>query len=185
MAGRELKQLFTAFGMGDELTFRRAAQAIIEEEEAKQHHALARDLRRLIAVGGDTTGPTSVTLPDPPRDRDNDWPLVEIRHPTRYLTDLVVNESVTTAITGIAAESSNATMLVEHGVPLRRRILFWGPPGCGKSTAAEALAAEMGVPLASCDWIRHLVVPGRDFIQPPSNHGLLKPRKMGGPLRPV
>lgn len=147
MAGRELKQLFTAFGTRDELTFRRAAQAIIEEEEAKQHLALARDLRRLIAVGGDQPTGKTVVLPDPPRDRDNDWALAEVRHPTRYLTDLVVNESVKTAITGMAAESAHARLLMEHGVPLRRRILFWGPPGCGKTTGAEALAAEMGVPL--------------------------------------
>lgn len=147
MAGRELKQLFTAFGAGDELTFRRAAQAIIEEEESKQHHALARDLRRLIAVGGDSSAGASVVLPDPPRDRDNDWPLAEVRHPTRYLTDLVVDETVAAAITGIAAEAAHAQLLTDHGVPLRRRILFWGPPGCGKTTGAEALAAEMGVPL--------------------------------------
>lgn len=147
MAGRELKQLFTAFGAGDELTFRRAAQAIIEEEEAKQHHALARDLRRLIAVGGDSSPGSVVVLPDPPRDRDNDWPLAEVRHPTRYLTDLVVSETVVAAITGIAAETAHAQMLAGHGVPLRRRILFWGPPGCGKTSGAEALAAELGVPL--------------------------------------
>lgn len=52
MAGRELKQLFRAYREGDELAFRRAAQEIIEEEESKQHLALARDLRRLIAGGG-------------------------------------------------------------------------------------------------------------------------------------
>ncbi|MPY92710.1 MAG: AAA family ATPase [Acidimicrobiia bacterium] len=147
MAGRELKQLFTAFGTRDELSFRRAAQAIIEEEEAKQHHALARDLRRLIAVGGESSSGDTVVLPDPPRDRDNDWPLAEVRQPSRYLTDLVVNESVETAITGIAAESAHAQILADHGVPLRRRILFWGPPGCGKTSGAEALASELGVPL--------------------------------------
>lgn len=147
MAGRELKQLFTAFGTSDELAFRRAAQAIIEEEEAKQHHALARDLRRLIAVGGADTQGDVVALPEPPRDRDNDWPLAEVRHPSRYLTDLVVSETVSDAITGIAAESAHQSTLREYGVPLRRRVLFWGPPGCGKSTGAEALASEMGVPL--------------------------------------
>lgn len=147
MAGRELKQLFTAFGAGDELTFRRAAQAIIEEEESKQHHALARDLRKLIAVGGESPSGDTVVLPDPPRDRDNDWPLAEVRHPTRYLTDLVVDESVSDAITSIATEGSHEKLLADHGVPLRRRVLFWGPPGCGKTSGAEALAAEMGVPL--------------------------------------
>ena len=33
------------------------------------------------------------------------------------------------------------------GVPRRNQVIFWGPPGCGKTSAAEALAAELGVPL--------------------------------------
>ncbi|MGH2909662.1 MAG: hypothetical protein ACRDK8_10240, partial [Solirubrobacteraceae bacterium] len=52
MAGRELKALFRAYREGDELAFRRAAQEIVEEEEAKNHVALARDLRSLLAAGG-------------------------------------------------------------------------------------------------------------------------------------
>lgn len=147
VAGRELKQLFTAFSKGDELAFRRAALAVIEEEEAKQHHALARDLRKLLAAGGETQPGTGIALPEPPKDRDNDWPLADVRHPERYLTDLVLAEAVSQMIVGLAAERYCVDVLRQHGVPLRRRILFYGPAGCGKSTAAEALAAEMGVPL--------------------------------------
>jgi len=44
VAGRHLKELFRAFRSRDELAFRRAATEIIEEEQAKHHHALARDL---------------------------------------------------------------------------------------------------------------------------------------------
>jgi AAA+ superfamily predicted ATPase len=147
MAGRELKQLFTAFGTGDELAFRRAAQAIIEEEEAKQHLALARDLRQRLAVGSPAGADATVVLPEPPRDRDNDWPLAEVRHPSTYLPDLVLTEAVTKALVSITAETTHESTLIRHRVPLRRRLLFWGPPGCGKSSAAEALAAELGVPL--------------------------------------
>ena len=32
-------------------------------------------------------------------------------------------------------------------MPRRNRVIFCGPPGCGKTSAAEALAAELGVPL--------------------------------------
>ena len=41
MAGRDLKELFRAFRNADELAFRRAANTIIEEEEARHHVALA------------------------------------------------------------------------------------------------------------------------------------------------
>jgi SpoVK/Ycf46/Vps4 family AAA+-type ATPase len=150
MAGRELKQLFSAFGNGDELSFRRAAQAIIEEEEAKQHHALARDLRTLLAVGAeDSASSGTVLLPELPHDRDNDWPLASVRHPSRYLTDLVLAEPLRENLESIAAESQHSQVLANHGVPERRKLLFWGPPGCGKSTGAEGLAAELGIPLVT------------------------------------
>jgi SpoVK/Ycf46/Vps4 family AAA+-type ATPase len=148
MAGRELKQLFTAFRGRDELAFRRAAQAIIEEEEAKHHVALARDLRRLLASGEEaaSTG-TSITLPEPPHDRDNDWPLAFVRYSDRYLTDMVLNEPTVDALRSLAGEVRQRALLASHGVPSRRRVLFWGPPGCGKTSGAEALAAELSVPL--------------------------------------
>lgn len=149
MAGRELKQLFQAFGAGDELAFRRAAQTIIEEEESKQHHALARDLKRLLTATG-TDGRThgsTVVLPELPRDPSSDWPLADVRHPSRYLSDLVLHGRTAEHIDQIVTESRQTELLREHGIEQRRRFLFWGPPGCGKTSAAEALAAELGVPL--------------------------------------
>src|SRR3954452_8942837 len=90
VAGRELKAMFRAYREGDELAFRRAAQEIIEEEESKQHLALARDLRRIIA-GGATTAAIAedVQLPPPPMDREGELPLAEIRHAQRSFDDLV------------------------------------------------------------------------------------------------
>jgi len=47
VAGSQLKRLLRAYRDRDDLAFRRAAVEIIEEEEAKHHVQLARDLRRL------------------------------------------------------------------------------------------------------------------------------------------
>lgn len=146
MAGRELKALFRAFREGDELAFRRAAQTIIEEEESKQHLALARDLRRLLAVG-DLTVAETVQLPPPPTDRDGQWPLAEVRVPMRHLSDLVLQEVTLNALHDLAEEVPRWESLDRYGIPRRRRVLFFGPAGCGKTSAAEGLAAELGWPL--------------------------------------
>lgn len=146
MAGRDLKELFRAFRSGDELAFRRAAMAIVEEEEAKQHVALARDLRALLASGESLAG-SSTMLPDPPLDENNQWPLAEVRHPTRHFPDLVLAPDVVDRLDSLALELPAWDRLSDAGVPQRRRVLFHGPPGCGKSSAAEALAAQIGVPL--------------------------------------
>ena len=146
MAGRHLKELFRAFGSGDELLFRRAAMAIVEEEEAKQHVALARDLRKLLA-SGDAAVTGWATLPDPPLDRDGEWPLAEVRHPELCFSDLVLAPSTSDRLDNIAREVPLWAKLAAAGIPQRRRLLLYGPPGCGKSSAAETLAAEIGVPL--------------------------------------
>lgn len=147
MAGRELKQLFRAYREGDELAFRRAAQEIIEEEEAKHHLALARDLRRIITGGANIAFSEGVTLPPPPMDREGEWPLAEVRHPSRALGDLVLSASAATRIASLANEVRHWDDLDRHGVPRRQRLLLYGPPGCGKSSVAEGLAAELGLPL--------------------------------------
>ena len=147
MAGRELKQLFRAYREGDELAFRRAAQEIIEEEESKQHLALARDLHRLLAAGAGAAVAEGVTLPPPPLDREGEWPLAEVRHPSRLIQDLILPGKLIERLETIAAELTRWEELDRAGIPRRQRLLFYGPPGCGKTSVAEAIAAEMGLPL--------------------------------------
>jgi len=147
VAGRHLKELFRAFRSRDELAFRRAAMEIVEEEQAKHHHALARDLQQLLVAGGRAvdTGAT-VIVPEPPKDREGEWPLGEARTPTRLLEDLVLAPELTQTLQTFVQEVSRWPDLDAAGVPRRQRLLLQGPPGCGKTTAAEALAAELGRP---------------------------------------
>lgn len=147
MAGRELKQLFRAYRDGDELAFRRAAQEIIADEEAKNHLALARDLRKILVGGGEAAFAETVTLPAPPTDREGDWPLADVRHPDRSFPEMVLAPALLGRLSDIVAEIGKWEQLDLRGIPRRQRILFHGPPGCGKTSAAEAIATELGWPL--------------------------------------
>jgi SpoVK/Ycf46/Vps4 family AAA+-type ATPase len=148
MAGRELKQLFRAFNEGDELSFRRAAQSIIQDEEAKQHLALARDLRRLLGAQTTSAGSLALAMPEPPSDRDGGWPLADVREASRSFDDLVVPHTLEDALRHLCKEVSRWDELDSAGIPRRQRVLLHGPPGCGKTSVAEAVAAELMAPLA-------------------------------------
>ncbi len=147
MAGRHLKEIFRAFHAHDELAFRRAATEIIEEEQAKQHHALARDLQKLLIAGGGTldTG-SSILLPPPPKDREGDWDLADVKEPDRLLSDLVLDQQLHKVLNNVITEVRSWQTLDAYGIARRQRFLLHGPPGCGKTSAAEALAAELGRP---------------------------------------
>ncbi|NMR20981.1 AAA family ATPase [Cellulomonas fimi] len=148
MAGRQLKEIFRAYHARDDLAFRRAALEIIEEEQAKHHNALARDLQKLLVAGGrPVDSGSTVVVPLPPKDREGEWDLGEVREPNRLFDDLVLHPNVATALEGIVDEVRKWPSLDAAGIPRRQKLLLQGPPGCGKTTAAEAVAGELGRPL--------------------------------------
>lgn len=149
MAGRHLRDLISAYGERDDLKFRRAAQAIIQEEEGKKHTVLARELRSILAANSSLAVSEHPTLPALPVDRDSSLPLAYATHPDTYLSDLVLAQSPASALAGLLNEVRQWPALDAAGIPRRNRLLLSGPPGCGKTTAVSALAGELGRPLVT------------------------------------
>src|SRR6478672_2512792 len=116
MAGRHLKALIAAYRDKDDLAFRRAAQAIIEEAEGKRHVALARDLRRLLATGTSLSMPAdNAPLPESPRDRDTDLPLTDASISHRLLDDLVLPTGLSERLHELVCEVNSWSQLDAAG----------------------------------------------------------------------
>lgn len=149
MAGSQLKRLLRAYRDGDDLAFRRAALEIIEEEEAKHHVQLAGELRRLLVGMGTTAYGEPTAMATPPMDRDGEAPLATATWSQRTLSTLTLPPSLDAKIRDLLSEVAHWEDLDRAGVPRRQRLLLHGPPGCGKTSVASALARELGVPLAT------------------------------------
>ena len=144
-----LKQIFQSYQLRDDSAFREAASALIHEERKKQHPVLANELELILNNGAKASVPTrGLTLYDPlPEDDDRQAPLIEIRRPKRYLRELVLDEKIVNVLVRFLVEFREWDVLEANGLAPIRRVLFCGPPGCGKTVTAEALAAELDLPL--------------------------------------
>jgi len=135
--------LVKAGATGDKSAVRSAAEAIIAEERAKQHHILADRLTRAIHINGSNS--RAVTPVSDPTARSREF-IAEVI-PRRQLEDLVLPETVKRAAEQLIEEQQRADVLRAHGLEPRHRILLVGPPGTGKTSMAEAIAEAMAVPL--------------------------------------
>lgn len=149
--GKILRQLFRAGTTGDADAFRRASQAVIEEERQKQHHLLANDLEQIL-YGGDVNSRVSSNNQrihyDIPTDKERGLPLLDIRTPKRSLDEVILPSSSAAALEEILEENRRDDVLRSYGMKPATKVIFFGPPGCGKTLAAEVVAFELDRPLA-------------------------------------
>lgn len=149
-SGKLLRQLIKYGARGDVVGFRSAAEAAIAEERQKQHHLLANDLERLLYgeyMALDSNVRSIQLAADLPRTKESGLPLLEERPVVREGDDIVLSEVTKEALQGIIREHLRADVLRAHGLQPAQKLLFFGPPGCGKTLAAEVVANELSLPL--------------------------------------
>lgn len=142
-----LKRLFSSFKQEDKDTFYKVASEIIEDERKKNHGILADDLRMILNGNYQPKRPMSSLLSNTPKDNDKEISLVEVIYPEKYFSDLVTTNEKIGQLEQIIKEFNNWDVLTSNGVFPTRRVLFYGPPGCGKTLTAQAISSEIGIPM--------------------------------------
>ncbi|MBL6447796.1 ATP-binding protein [Fulvivirga sp. 29W222] len=149
-AADQIKSLIKSFGDGDEDRFFASAMQIAASEARKGHTTFAQELKSLIEKARKNRSLSfldrSKTIPINQSKRDL-HELIEIFQPKIKLKDMVLASSVKEALLKLVNEQQKLEILRQHNLMPRRKLLLQGPPGCGKTMTAQAIAGELGIPV--------------------------------------
>lgn len=151
--GETLRKLFRSFSHNERDEFLAAAREIIEEERNKNHVLLARDLEKLLLNGTEYTKPLAANLapwnqfPEAPKDKDTGLSLLNVQRFDLTWDRIVLSEKIVDILQEIVLENRKQDILVAYNLKPKNKLLFCGPPGCGKTQTAKILSSALGLPL--------------------------------------
>jgi len=147
-SGKLLRQLIKTGAEGNHDAFRQASEQVIREERAKHHHLLANDLEKILYGRTKSSNARPSPLSEKvPTDRERNLPLLQVREPFKRLEDVILSDENGSLINEILQEHHRSDLLKSNGLYPADKLLFCGPPGCGKTLTAEVLASELALPL--------------------------------------
>lgn len=148
-----LTRLFKSIEGEENTSLIKVAYSIIEEERKKGHETLAGKLDNILKDSLSKSRefkPVFKITRQPdfkvPIDRRFRLPLATHVEHDNLRHDMVLTEEVENKILRIEKEYLGRDRLAKHGLKHRRKVLFYGTSGCGKSMAAERIAWDLGLP---------------------------------------
>jgi SpoVK/Ycf46/Vps4 family AAA+-type ATPase len=141
-----MSELVRAHYAGDQRRFDNLLNQVIASESRAGHARLAQRLRDLRAQADASPPPAAkpTQLARAPRELEH---LLSVTYSEVRLSDLVLSRENHHALLRLVAEQRAGDLLAQHGLRPRRRLLLHGPPGCGKTMAAHAIAGELHLPV--------------------------------------
>lgn len=152
-------KLIEAHNSGSEDAFKNAVNILADDEEKKGNSTTALLLRNAYIYKknhstyladspiSEMSFSTQSSIPMP-KDKDSTLELLEILMPKVTLKDVALPEKTLSALEQIVSEQKSIELLMNKGIFPSNRLLFCGPPGCGKTLTANALAGELNIPVA-------------------------------------
>lgn len=143
---RELLDLFRAIGQHDVERAKFFARRIAQGEERKGRLSAARQLKgSLESTNGQSAARLTQSV-SPEVGSVIATGLVQLDS-QRSLASIELRPKLRAELQQLVKEWKERAYLGRHGIEPRAKLLFYGPPGCGKSLTAQAMGAELGLPV--------------------------------------
>lgn len=147
---QQIKALVKSYAEGDGEHFLSVALQIAAQAARSGKGKLAQELRDLVdeIKTKQSSGKLGRAVPIA-RPKGELAGLLAVTFPKTRFNEMVLGQSAKSKLERVIREFRNLARLREHGLAARRKLLLIGPPGCGKTMTASALAGELKLPLFS------------------------------------
>jgi len=143
----QLKALLQSHADGDDSRFYAVGLQLAAAEARKGHADFAKELRDIVEKTRtrDSQRGAHENLLHIAQPQGEVADLLSVRQPATRLSDLILDGAAAAHVRRVLHEQLHIDKLKSHGLRARQTLLLTGPPGCGKTLTASAIAGELGL----------------------------------------
>lgn len=122
------------------------ARLLAKKMAANGEDKESKKISAILARNSNNMAVTDSLIAPPPVDQESRLHIVEIEyHP--QVNDLILSKAVEDKLIDFMETVKNKDKMEQIGLEFNMSLLLYGYPGCGKTSAAKYIAAQLGLPL--------------------------------------